>query len=81
MLSDDAFEIAQKDLELRGPGTFLGTQQSGLPDIVMEALWNEELVRMTRAAVRRVLYQSPELAKFPKLKKKLAELKLRVHLE
>jgi len=31
--SSDGFVIAEKDLELRGPGEFLGTRQSGLPEI------------------------------------------------
>src|SRR5262249_19309573 len=32
-LSNDGFAIAEKDLELRGPGEFLGTRQSGLPEL------------------------------------------------
>ena len=31
--SNDGFEIAQKDMELRGPGDLLGTRQTGLPDL------------------------------------------------
>ncbi len=29
----DGFEIARRDLEMRGPGQFLGTRQSGIPDL------------------------------------------------
>ena len=44
--SDDGFEIAEADLEIRGPGDLLGTRQSGLPlfrvaDIVRDQQWIE----------------------------------------
>lgn len=33
--TNNGFVLAEKDLELRGPGEFLGTRQSGLPDLKM----------------------------------------------
>ncbi len=36
--TNDGFVIAEKDLHLRGPGEFLGTRQSGLPDLIISDL-------------------------------------------
>ena len=33
--TNDGFVIAEKDLQIRGPGEFLGTRQSGLPDMII----------------------------------------------
>ena len=33
--TNDGFVIAEKDLEIRGPGEFLGVRQSGLPDLMI----------------------------------------------
>ena len=35
--TDDGFKIAEKDLELRGPGEFFGTEQSGMSDVFHDA--------------------------------------------
>lgn len=36
--SEDGFYIAERDLDIRGPGEYLGTRQSGLPDLVLADL-------------------------------------------
>ncbi len=47
--TDDGFRIAERDLELRGPGEFFGTRQSGLPDLRMpEALLDGALLDRAR---------------------------------
>ncbi|MCX6702817.1 MAG: ATP-dependent DNA helicase RecG, partial [Candidatus Wolfebacteria bacterium] len=51
----NGFELAEKDLELRGPGEFLGDSQTGMPDLAMKAVQNPELVKKARAAAEKIL--------------------------
>ena len=44
----DGFVLAEKDLELRGPGEFFGTRQSGLPDLRMARLSDIALLELAR---------------------------------
>jgi len=71
----NSFELAEKDLEIRGPGEFLGTQQSGMPDYLMNALKNLELVQLTREEAEKIITSDPELKKYPLLKQKLEDFK------
>ncbi len=75
------FELAEIDLKLRGPGAFLGTRQSGLPDIAMEHLSNVKLIQIAREKAANVLTADPTLAKHPLLKKALQTFEERIHLE
>lgn len=47
--TNNGFIVAQKDLELRGPGEFLGTRQSGIPDCGLADLVNDiEILELAR---------------------------------
>ncbi len=39
--TNDGFVIAEQDLQIRGPGEFLGTRQSGLPDMIIADIVND----------------------------------------
>lgn len=64
--TDDGFEVARRDLELRGPGDFFGTKQSGVPEFriadmvsdfaVLEAARDDA----ARLVGERVFWTSPE---------------------
>ena len=56
------FDLAQADLELRGPGDMFGTRQSGRPALRASTLLDGELIKTTRQAAERVLDDDPELS-------------------
>ncbi|TSC94664.1 MAG: ATP-dependent DNA helicase RecG [Parcubacteria group bacterium Licking1014_1] len=79
--SNNGFELAEKDLEIRGPGQLYGTQQWGIPDMAMQGLSNIFLVEKTRAAAKEILEKDPELKNYPLLKERLKEFEKRIHFE
>lgn len=70
----NGFELAEYDLELRGPGELTGRNQWGMSDIGMEALKNIKMVEAARAEARALLTKDRELKKYPILQEKLATL-------
>ncbi|MCX6813632.1 MAG: ATP-dependent DNA helicase RecG [Candidatus Azambacteria bacterium] len=79
--AQSGFDLAERDLEIRGPGDFTGVRQSGLPDLVIASLTNLKLIEETREAAKKILHQDRELNKYPLLKMRLAEFKNQIHLE
>lgn len=64
----NSFELAEKDLQIRGPGEFLGTRQSGIPDYLMAALKNLDMIQSAREEAKKILDGDPELNNHPFLK-------------
>ncbi len=61
--TNDGFVIAEKDLQLRGPGEFFGTRQHGLPPLKIANLYQDlQILEETTAAVRKLLKEDPSLS-------------------
>ncbi|MBU2635385.1 ATP-dependent DNA helicase RecG [Patescibacteria group bacterium] len=79
--SEDGFALAEKDLEIRGPGDFKGARQWGIPDLMMNSLKDISLVEKTRESAKQILLEDPQLKKYPQLLAKLGKFRERIHLE
>ncbi|MEK6598834.1 MAG: ATP-dependent DNA helicase RecG, partial [Deltaproteobacteria bacterium] len=59
--TNDGFKIAEEDLKIRGPGDFLGTRQSGLPDFrVVNLLTDASLLQKARDEAFNLIKSDPE---------------------
>jgi ATP-dependent DNA helicase RecG len=60
--TSDGFEIAEADLQLRGPGDILGTAQTGLPSLGLgDLLRDADIMAEARRVAQEVLAEDPEL--------------------
>ncbi|MGY8927304.1 MAG: ATP-dependent DNA helicase RecG, partial [Flavobacteriales bacterium] len=62
--TNDGFEISEVDLQLRGPGDLMGTQQSGLMDLKIADLAKDgALVAIARDAAKELIKSDPTVEK------------------
>jgi ATP-dependent DNA helicase RecG len=60
--TSDGFELAEKDMEIRGPGEMLGTRQHGLPDLRIADIGRDrKILRQARKDAFRLVKLDPEL--------------------
>ena len=59
--TQNGFTLAEKDLELRGPGEFFGTRQSGEPELRLVSLSDRDLLMLAREQAQDVFKRSPNL--------------------
>jgi ATP-dependent DNA helicase RecG len=68
----DGFDIAQKDLELRGHGEFTGMKQAGMGELdLSEMIREQELLFAAKKEARRLIEDDPELCRPENLQLKL----------
>lgn len=68
----DGFDVAEEDLQIRGPGDYFGLRQSGVPDFqVADLLQDIELFQWAQADARQLVDQDPDLDGEPVLRKSL----------
>jgi len=77
----NGFELAEKDLTLRGAGELYGRHQWGLSDVGMEALKNLKLVEAARAEAIALVKVDPTLSKHPHLLRESQDRISSLHFE
>ena len=61
--TQDGFALAEKDMELRGPGEFFGTRQSGLPGLKLARLSDVRILEQARTEAQALFKEDPDLSK------------------
>jgi len=60
--TNDGFVLAERDLEQRGPGDFLGTRQAGFAELRLANLSNIRLIEKARNLAHHLIDQDPDLS-------------------
>lgn len=77
----NGFELAEKDLEIRGAGELYGRRQWGISDIGMDALKNLKLVEAARKEAGLLVEKDPELKKYSLLSERADAKAKALHFE
>jgi ATP-dependent DNA helicase RecG len=59
--SNDGFMLAEKDMELRGPGQFFGRRQSGMPELQLASLLDMEMLQIAQEEAVKLYKSDPQL--------------------
>jgi ATP-dependent DNA helicase RecG len=72
----DGFVLSEYDLETRGPGEVYGTSQSGMMNLRLATLQDNDIIREAREIARGIDFE-----KFGELKEKVKQWEEKIHLE
>ena len=74
----DGFKLAEKDLAIRGPGEVYGLAQSGMMNLRLAKLTDQEIIKKTREAAKEAV---KNIKKYPSLSERVSDWEEKVHLE
>ena len=77
----NGFELAEKDLAIRGPGDIFGTIQSGFSRDALKGITDLVLVRAVRQEALALLKKDPNIEHHPLLSVRLEEMEESIHWE
>ena len=61
--SQDGFNIAEKDLEIRGTGEILGTKQTGMAEFkVADLMRDRKMIPLVQRYAKQIIVENPPLA-------------------
>ncbi len=78
---NNGFKLAEIDLKLRGPGEMFGRNQSGFPDLAMNALKDSKMLKNIQNEAKLLFATDPEFKKHPLFLKKYKEFVKKIHME
>ncbi len=74
----DGFKLAEKDLEMRGPGEVYGVEQSGMQELRLAKLTDTPLLKKAKDAAKSI---ASDIKKYPAIVSRMEEFEKKVHLE
>ena len=77
---NDGFELAERDLEMRGPGEIYGKTQSGFADFKIATLFDYQIIKEANEAAKELLKEDAELKNYPLVAQRVGEMMQGVQL-
>ncbi len=77
---NSGFDLAELDLQMRGPGEIYGIKQSGIPDLKIASFTDLKMLNKVRSYAQRLVDEDVELKQYPKLQEKIAKLEAQSEL-
>lgn len=79
--SNNGFELAEKDLQFRGPGQVYGIRQSGIPELKIANMGDYDIIKLAKNEAEKIMEEDVSLESWPALKEKIDAVIKKVHLE